>query len=110
VVGCGSFGSDCAYNVSQRLQQRSAELRPPSVSVDSMEGLGQEVESRLRAAIVGSNSTVKAVSRWLAGDTGADEVIVGTDTYGHADRLQSYRRLADVATLTEAKPAMVAGA
>jgi hypothetical protein len=31
-------------------------------------------------------------------------VIVVTDTYEHADRLESYRRLAGVATMIEIKP------
>ena len=37
------------------------------------------------------------------GDTGADEVIVVTDTYEHADRLASYRRVAAIATLIDSK-------
>jgi alkanesulfonate monooxygenase SsuD/methylene tetrahydromethanopterin reductase-like flavin-dependent oxidoreductase (luciferase family) len=88
-------------------------LLPP---VDSMEGLWQDdgeraaVESRLRAAIVGSHPTVKAGLEKLVGDTGADEVIVVTDTYDHEDRLQSCLRVADVATLIEAKPSVVVGA
>jgi alkanesulfonate monooxygenase SsuD/methylene tetrahydromethanopterin reductase-like flavin-dependent oxidoreductase (luciferase family) len=45
------------------------------------------VESRLRAAIVGSDATVKAGLEKLVGDTGDDEVIVVTDTYEHEDRL-----------------------
>ena len=55
------------------------------------------VESRLRQAIVGSNSTVQAGLEKLVADTGADEVIVVTDTYEAADRLQSYQRVAEVA-------------
>ena len=80
-----------------------------------MEGLWQDgeraaVENKLRAAIVGSNATVKAGLRKLVGDTAADEVIVVTDTYEHADRLQSYRRVADVATMIEANPTVAVGA
>src|SRR6202165_2753238 len=75
------------------------ELLPP---VDSMEEIWQEleraaVESRLHAAIVGSNATVKAGLETLVSETAADEVIVVTDTYEHADRLRSYERLAAVA-------------
>ena len=94
------------------IRNQPVELLPP---VDSMEGLWQDdgeraaVESRLRAAIVGSNATVKAGLEKLAGDTGADEVIVVTDTYDHADRLQSYRRVADVATGVEVKPNLIVG-
>jgi alkanesulfonate monooxygenase SsuD/methylene tetrahydromethanopterin reductase-like flavin-dependent oxidoreductase (luciferase family) len=56
------------------------------------------VESKLRAAIVGSNATVAAGLQKLVDETGADEVIVVSDTFDHADRLQSYQRVADVAT------------
>ncbi len=55
------------------------------------------VESRLRAAIVGSEATVKTGLEKLIRDTGADEVIVVTDTWEHAARLDSYRRVAAVA-------------
>ena len=69
------------------------------------------VESRLGAAIVGSNATVKAGLEKLpvGRETGADEVIIVTDTYDHAERLQSYRRVADVATKIEAKATVTAG-
>jgi luciferase family oxidoreductase group 1 len=95
------------------IRNQPVELLPP---VDSMEGLWQDdreraaVESRLRAAIVGSNATVKAGLENLAGVTGADEVIVVTDTYEHEDRLQSYLRVGDVARMIDVKPAVVVGA
>jgi alkanesulfonate monooxygenase SsuD/methylene tetrahydromethanopterin reductase-like flavin-dependent oxidoreductase (luciferase family) len=62
------------------------------------------VESKLGAAIVGSNATVKAGLEKLVEDTVADEVIVVTDTYEHTDRIESYRRVAGVATIIEGKP------
>jgi luciferase family oxidoreductase group 1 len=95
------------------IRNQPVELLPP---VDSMEEVWQDkmeraaVESRLRAAIVGSNATVKAGLENLAGDTGADEVIVVTDTYDHEDRLQSYRRVADIARMIDVKPTVVVGA
>jgi luciferase family oxidoreductase group 1 len=75
------------------IRNQPVELLPP---VDSMEPLWKDyeraaVESKLSAAIVGSNATVKAGLEKLVGDTGADEVIVVTDTYEPADRLQAYR-------------------
>ncbi len=81
------------------IRNQPVELLPP---VDSMEPLWQDleraaVESRLREAIVGSNATVQAGLEKLVSDTGADEVIVVTDTYEPADRLQSYQRVAEVA-------------
>src|ERR1700683_2198824 len=88
------------------IRNQPVELLPP---VDSMEPLWQDseraaVESKLRAAIVGSNAMVKAGLEKLVGDTAADEVIVVTDTYEHADRIESYRRVAGVATVIEVKP------
>jgi luciferase family oxidoreductase group 1 len=88
------------------IRDQPVELLPP---VNSMEPLWQDweraaVESKLGAAIVGSDATVKAGLEKLVGDTAADEVIVVTDTYEHADRIESYRRVAGVATTIEVKP------
>jgi luciferase family oxidoreductase group 1 len=96
----------------QLIRNRPVELLPP---VDSMEPLWQEfereaVESKLRAAIVGSDATVKAGIERLIGDTGADELIVVTDTYEHADRLQSYQRVAALANTIEVEPSVHARA
>ncbi len=87
------------------IRNQPVELLPP---VDSMEPLWRDheraaVESRLRAAIVGSETTVRAGLQRLVRETGADEAIVVTDTYDHADRLQSYRRLAAIAKTIESK-------
>jgi len=81
------------------IRNQPVELLPP---VDSMEPLWQDyerapVESKLRAAIVGSEVTVTAGLQELVDDTKADEIIVVTDTFEHADRLQSYQRLASIA-------------
>ncbi len=94
------------------IRNRPVELLPP---VDSMEPLWQDfervaVESKLGAAIVGSDATVKAGIEKLVGDTGADELIVVTDTYESADRLESYQRLAGIAKAIELKPALHVGA
>jgi luciferase family oxidoreductase group 1 len=85
------------------IRNQPVELLPP---VDSMEPLWRDderaaVESRLDAAIVGSDATVMAGLKKLVGDTGADELIVVTDTYEHADRIESYRRVAGVASTIE---------
>jgi alkanesulfonate monooxygenase SsuD/methylene tetrahydromethanopterin reductase-like flavin-dependent oxidoreductase (luciferase family) len=84
------------------------ELLPP---VDSMDLLWQDweratVESKLGAAIVGSDATVKAGMDRLVRETGADELIVVTDTYEPADRLQSYQRVAGIAKTIEIKTAV----
>jgi luciferase family oxidoreductase group 1 len=89
------------------IRNQPVELLPP---VDSMEPLWSEWEraaviSKLGAAIVGSNATVKAGLEKLVRDTGASEVIVVTDTYEHKDRLESYRRVAAIAPTVETRAA-----
>jgi luciferase family oxidoreductase group 1 len=89
------------------IRNQPVELLPP---VDSMDGLWNEweraaVESKLRAAIVGSEATVKEGLERLVAVTGADELIVVTDTWDHAARLESYRRLAGIAERIETKTA-----
>src|SRR5216683_2316576 len=83
----------------QLIRNQPVELLPP---VDSMEPLWQDfervaVESKLGAAIVGSDVTVKAGIEKLVVETAADEIIVVTDTYEHSDRLRSYRLVGEVA-------------
>ena len=91
------------------IRNQPVELLPP---VDSMEPLWRDdleraaVASRLGAAIVGSEATVKAGLEKLVRETGADEVIVVTDTYEHADRLQSYERVAGLAAQIDVKSAV----
>ncbi len=87
------------------IRNQPVELLPP---VDSMDSLWQDweratVESKLGAAIVGSDATVKAGMERLVRETGADELIVVTDTYEPADRLQSYERVAGIANTIEIK-------
>ncbi len=85
------------------IRNQPVELLPP---VDSMNSLWSDweraaVESKLGAAIVGSEETVRAGIERLVATTGASEVIAVTDTYEHADRLASYQRLARVAASIE---------
>ena len=94
------------------IRNQPVELLPP---VDSMEPLWRDweraaVENKLGAAIVGANATVQAGLQKLASDTGADEVIIVTDTYDHADRLESYQRVADVSQTIDAKSTVAVGA
>jgi alkanesulfonate monooxygenase SsuD/methylene tetrahydromethanopterin reductase-like flavin-dependent oxidoreductase (luciferase family) len=89
------------------IRNQPVELLPP---VDSMEPLWTDweraaVESRMSAAIVGSDHTVKAGLEKLVTDTGASEVIVVSDTYEHADRLESYQRVASIAKAIRLTPA-----
>jgi luciferase family oxidoreductase group 1 len=87
------------------IRNQPVELLPP---VESMEPVWQDweraaVETRLGVAIVGSDVTVKAGLENLARDTKAEEVMVVTDTYEHADRLESYRRVAAVVATINGK-------
>jgi luciferase family oxidoreductase group 1 len=82
------------------IRNQPVELLPP---VDSMEPLWRDfereaVEARLAEAIVGSEATVKVGLERLLNKTNADEIIVVTDTYEHHDRLDSYRRVAGIAS------------
>ena len=54
--------------------------------------------------------TVKAGLEKLVRDTGAQEVIVVTDTYEHADRLQSYQLAAEVVSQIKLSPTAIVGA
>jgi luciferase family oxidoreductase group 1 len=81
------------------IRNQPVELLPP---VDSMEPLWDVLEraavhNKLRAAVVGSEATVLAGLQKLVRETQADEIIVVADTYEHADRLQSFERVARVA-------------
>lgn len=85
------------------IRNEPVELLP---AVDSMEPLWDQleraaVENKLRAAIVGSEATVLAGLQQLVRETQADEIIVVADMYEHADRLQSFERVAKVAKKVE---------
>ena len=87
------------------IRDQPVELLPP---VDSMDGRWQPwerdaVESKLGSAIIGADETVKHGLEKLVRDTGADEIIVVTDTYGQAERLESYARVAGIAAGVESK-------
>ncbi|HVT99366.1 MAG TPA: LLM class flavin-dependent oxidoreductase [Acidobacteriaceae bacterium] len=91
------------------IRGQPVELLPP---VDSMDAIWQDweaaaVESKLRAAIVGSHRTVKEGLERLASGTGANEVIAVTDTWEHTDRLASYRHLAEIAASVESRPTAI---
>lgn len=81
------------------IRSQPVELLPP---VDSMDGLWADWEraavfSKLSAAIVGSDKEVESGLKRLIDATGADEVIAVTDTWDHAARVESYRRVANIA-------------
>jgi luciferase family oxidoreductase group 1 len=87
------------------IRNQPVELLPP---VDSMDAVWSDwektlVDAKLRAAIVGSESTVQTGLERLIAATGADEVIVVTDTYDAEARLESYGRVAQIADLIETR-------
>lgn len=87
------------------VRNQPVELVPP---VDSMTGLWTDweraaVQAKLGAAIVGEDEAVKEGLERLVRATGAKEVIIVTDTYEHQDRLESYERVAEIATEVEAE-------
>jgi hypothetical protein len=52
---------------------------------------------------------VKAKMERLVDETGADELIIVTDTFDAADRHESYRRVAGIARSIQIKPSVQAG-
>jgi luciferase family oxidoreductase group 1 len=60
------------------------------------------LRSWVSGSIVGGPATVERRLRELVERTAADELVVTTMVHGHEDRLDSYRRLAAIAGLTEA--------
>jgi luciferase family oxidoreductase group 1 len=87
------------------IRNQPVELLPPVESMDSVWTVGERaaVNSRLRAAIVGSDATIETGLKRLQASTGADEIIAVTDTWDHDARLDSYRRLAAVAREIDGK-------
>ena len=85
------------------IRNQPVELLPPTDSMDNLWGDFERaaVEGRLREAIVGSESTVKAGLENLISTTSADEAIIVTDTWDHNARLDSYQRVARVAATIE---------
>ncbi|MFC5747019.1 LLM class flavin-dependent oxidoreductase [Actinomadura rugatobispora] len=65
----------------------------------------QAIESRLAGQVVGGPETVRAQLDALLGRTEADEVMVVTSVYEHADRLRSYDILAGLYGLGTERPA-----
>jgi luciferase family oxidoreductase group 1 len=99
------------------IRNQPVELLAPVDSLDSIDppwtAFEQAaVESRLSAAIVGSDETVKSGLTKLVTETGANEIIVVTDTWDHEARLDSYHRVAKIASSIEirasAEPATIA--
>jgi luciferase family oxidoreductase group 1 len=85
------------------IRNQPVELLPP---VDSMDPLWNPleraaVEGRLHEAVIGSEATVRTGLETLIASTAADELIIVTDTWDHNARLDSYRRVAQIAATLE---------
>ncbi len=81
-------------------------LSPP---VESMNGLWSHderlmVEMKFAAAIVGGPDTVRQKLESFLEETEADEIMVSSDLYGHADRLRSYQIVSEVMRNREVVP------
>lgn len=88
------------------LVKARAGVREPMMSVEdarsyTLTAAELDAEQRVdtRADVVGGPHTALARIEEIVADTGADEVIVSTNTFDPADRLASYTRLASVAGL-----------
>ncbi len=88
------------------IRGQPVELLPPVDVLDWSERERAAVESKLRAAIVGSSATVAEGIQDLVARTGANELIVVTDTWDAADRLESCRRVAEIASIIDVRSAI----
>ena len=83
------------------VRMRSGNPRPLPSPEEAMAYPYTPAERRLADAyrtmqVVGDPSTVRAAIEELAGHTAADEVMITTNVYDHAERLRSYELLAEV--------------
>ena len=86
-------------NVLRLIRNQLAPLSPP---VESVEGLANPfeqaaIESKRAAAIVGGPETVRRKLEAFLEETQADELIITSNPYEHADRLHSYEIVAEIA-------------
>jgi luciferase family oxidoreductase group 1 len=77
---------------------RPTTLMPPVESMDGLWDAREEayVRSHLGVAIIGGPDKVRDGLKALVKRTGADELIITTDFYDHADRLRSFEIVMDV--------------
>ncbi len=88
------------------IRNQPVELLPPVESMDALSGRtesGPQSRAGCARQLWDRDATVEAGLRRLQATTGADEIIAVTDTWNHAARLDSYRRLAGVARKMDGK-------
>jgi luciferase family oxidoreductase group 1 len=81
------------------IRNRPGLMQPP---VDSVEGLANQFEdaavrSRFARAVVGNPESVRQQLESLLEETQADELMIVSGIYDHADRLRSYEIVSDLA-------------
>lgn len=79
------------------IRNQPGPMMPPVEQLDWTPFEERAVRSKYRAAIVGNPETAQLKLAELLSHTQADEFIVVTNTFEHADRLRSYELLARVA-------------
>lgn len=78
------------------------QVPPPEKALEYLRAIGQPTDHGFtdgRRGIIGSPETVRAKLLEVADLYGAEEVIVVTITYDHADRKRSYELIADAVGL-----------
>jgi luciferase family oxidoreductase group 1 len=88
------LASSIAMSFAMLRQGRPIPVPPPERALRYLEQHGDPVEGG-RRRIVGSPETVRAGLEAVAGEYGADEVIIVTITHDHAARRRSYELIAE---------------
>ncbi|TDV98214.1 luciferase family oxidoreductase group 1 [Halomonas alkaliantarctica] len=79
------------------IRGKPTQSQPPVEQLDWSPMEQAQVSQFLGAAIIGGPETVKAELEEFQARTGADELMINSDFYNHADRLRSYEIVAEVA-------------
>ncbi|WP_339882376.1 LLM class flavin-dependent oxidoreductase, partial [Vreelandella maris] len=79
------------------IRGKPTQSQPPVEQLDWSPVEQAQVSQFLGAAIIGGPETVKAELEEFQARTGADELMINSDFYNHADRLRSYEIVAEVA-------------
>ena len=105
-VLCASSDAEAArlFTTAQQrflrlIRNQPVELLPPVESIEQLCAAWElaAIQGKLGRALVGSESTVERGMDELVRSTGADEILVVTDTWDPEARLDSYRRVAAIA-------------
>jgi alkanesulfonate monooxygenase SsuD/methylene tetrahydromethanopterin reductase-like flavin-dependent oxidoreductase (luciferase family) len=84
--------------------------KPPIDDIETYWSPAEKMQAMgmLRRAIIGSKETVRAGIAALVKETRADELMIVSDVYDHAKRLQSYRMIAEAAASVAEAPVAAA--